>query len=59
MINQWVGIMKLPTLAILSQSPELGNERKAADETGIAFDLLPTACPWTKEQVFSDELFSK
>ena len=26
---------------------------KAADETGIAFDLLPTACPWTEQQVLS------
>jgi len=26
---------------------------KAADETGIAFDLLPTACPWIEQQVLS------
>jgi hypothetical protein len=30
---------------------------KAADETGIAFDILPTACPWTDNQVFSDEFY--
>ncbi|MCX7112904.1 MAG: DUF29 domain-containing protein [Proteobacteria bacterium] len=30
---------------------------KAADETGIAFDLLPTSCPWTEQQVFSADFF--
>lgn len=30
---------------------------KAADETGIEFDRLPSACPWPKEKVLSDEYF--
>ncbi len=30
---------------------------KAADETGIAFDQLPTTCPWTEHQVFSADFF--
>ena len=30
---------------------------KAADETGIAFDKLPTTCPWTEQQVFSADFF--
>ena len=30
---------------------------KAADETGIAFDLLPSTCPWSEKQVFSDDYY--
>jgi len=30
---------------------------KAAGETGIEFDRLPSACPWSEEQVFSAEFF--
>ena len=30
---------------------------KAADETGIAFDFLPSTCPWSEKQVFSDDYY--